>query len=88
MQAVHYLPSSKSASGIVKTGSGFLRGFLVSASASGLIRLYDNTAASGTVIIDQLAVFPGDSFDWPTEFKTGLYFQLVSGTATINLLYI
>jgi hypothetical protein len=85
---VHYRATSVSADGIVKTGGGFLHGFLVTASASGVIRLYDNTAASGTVIVDQLSVAAGDLIDLPVEFVTGLYFDLVSGTATVTILYI
>jgi hypothetical protein len=84
----HYLALSVSADTSVKTSQGFLRGIQVTASAAGVIRLYDNTAASGTVIIDQLAVFAGDSFEWPVEFQTGLFFDLVSGTATVTVLYI
>jgi hypothetical protein len=84
----HYLATSKSADALIKTGPGFLGGIQVTASASGIIRLYDNTAASGTVLIDQLAVFPGDCYEWRLEFTTGLYFDLVSGTATVTIFYI
>lgn len=84
----HYRATSLSADGLVKAGRGWLGAILVTSSASGVIRLYDNTAASGTVIVDQLGVYPGDTFDIPIEFQTGLYFDLVSGTATVTLLYI
>jgi hypothetical protein len=88
METVHYLATSMSADTSVKVGQGFLAAVIVTASASGVIRLYDNTAASGTVILDQIAVYPGDSFNLPVEFKTGLFFDLVSGTATVTILYI
>lgn len=88
MQTVHYRATSVSADTSVKVGLGFLAGLVVTASASGVIRLYDNTAASGTVILDQIAVYPGDSIELPVEFKTGLFFDLVSGTATVTILYI
>jgi hypothetical protein len=84
----HYRTTSLSADGLVKTGKGWLGAVIVTASASGVIRLYDNTAASGTVIFDQFPVFPGDSIDIPMEFQTGLYFDLVSGTATVSILFI
>lgn len=84
----HYLCKSKSASGLIKTGDGFLGGFLVTSSAAGVIRFYDNTAASGTVLIDQLTVYTGDTFDLRIEFRTGLFFNLVSGSATVSILYI
>lgn len=88
MMRVHYPSISVSADTKVKDGQGFLGPILVTASSSGVIRLYDNTAASGTVIIDQLAVSAGDTIDLPVEFKTGLFFDLVSGTATVTILYI
>lgn len=84
----HYLTLSLSADGSVKVGQGFLGGVQVTASTAGVIRLYDNNAASGTVIIDQIPVYAGDSFEWPTEFKTGLFFDLVSGSATVTVFYI
>lgn len=84
----HYRATSLSADGVVKTGKGFLGGLLVTSSASGVIRLYDNTAASGTVIVDQFAVNAGDSIDLPIQFNTGLFFDLVSGSATVTILYI
>lgn len=84
----HYLATSLSADGSVKVGGGFMKGVIVTASSSGVIRLYDSTAASGTVILDQIAVSAADSFELPVEFKNGLFFDLVSGTATVTILYI
>lgn len=88
MNRVHYRPISLSADGLVKTGQGFLDRVLVTASASGVIRLYDNTAASGTVLMDQITVYAGDCIKLPVEFQTGLFFDLVSGSATVTILYI
>jgi hypothetical protein len=84
----HYRCTSLSADGLVKSGKGYLGGFLVSASTAGVIRLYDNTAASGTVILDQFTVAAGDNVTFRVEFQTGLYFDLVSGTATVSILHI
>ena len=88
LPAVHYRPTSKSADALIKTGQGFLARVIVTASSVGVIRLYDNTAASGTVILDSLSVVAGDVVEIPVEFTTGLYFDLVSGTATVTILYI
>lgn len=89
VKKVHYRAISLSADGVVKDGPGFLGGVIVTASASGVIRLYDNaSAASGTVILDQTPVFPGDSLELPIEVVNGCYFDLVSGTATVTFLYI
>lgn len=83
----HYLPKALSADGLVKSGGGFMKGFIV-ASGSGTMKLWDNTAASGTVILDTISVIGTDSFEMPVEFKTGLYFNLVSGTLSVTILYI
>lgn len=83
-----YKPVSVSADALVKTGEGQFYRALVTASSSGVIRFYDNTAASGTVLIDQMTVYPGDIIDMPMQFTTGLYFDLVSGTATVTILYL
>jgi hypothetical protein len=84
----HYKAVSLSADGIVKTGPGFLGRVHVTASAAGVIRLYDSTSASGTVIIDQLAVTAASNFTFTIEFFTGLYFDLVSGTATVTITFL
>ncbi len=84
----HYKALSVSADALVATGRGFFGGLLVTASSAGVIRLYDNTAASGTVLVDQFAVYAGDALIFPLEYFTGLYFDLVSGTATVTILYL
>lgn len=73
---------------LVKTGEGWIYGFIVNASASGNIRLYDNTAASGTELFPSTAVFARDEYMFPVQFTNGLYFDLVSGTATVTIIYI
>ena len=78
------------ANGVVKKGPGALFGFIVVASSSGNIAFYDNTAASGTPLIPQRAVAAGDLVTFGgfgVKFNTGLYFNLVSGTATVRPLY-
>jgi hypothetical protein len=83
-----YRAKSVSADTAIKTGGGMFFRALVTASAAGVIRLYDSASASGTVIIDQINVYQGDVIDMPCEFDTGLFFDLVSGTATVTILYI
>lgn len=76
-----------SASGIVKSGAGRFSGFICTASSSGVVRLWDNTTATGTKILDSLAVSAGQIITIPggcTPFANGLYLELVSGTATIT----
>lgn len=83
-----YRAISVSADTLIKTGEGVAWCAYVTASSSGVIRFYDNTAASGTVIVDQVSVAAQDVIPMPCEFSTGLYFDLVSGTATVTVYYI
>lgn len=83
-----YNYKSLSADGSVKVGEGVALGCLVTASSSGVIRFYDNTAASGTVVVDQVSVGAGDWIPFPCQFNTGLYFDLVSGSATVTVFYV
>lgn len=76
-----------SASAILKTGVGRLSGFVVTASSSGVIKIWKNTAASGDLMFDTLSVTAGQVVAIPNGmagFSIGLYFELVSGTATIS----
>ncbi len=84
-----YRAISLSADGVVKDGPGYAYGVYVTASSSGVIRFYDNaSAASGTVILDQVSVSAQDFIPMPVEYVNGLYFDLVSGSATVTIYYI
>jgi hypothetical protein len=88
MEILCWLPKSASADALVKTGPGRLWKVLVTSSSAGVIRLYDNTSAAATVILDQSTVVAGDEIELLCEFQNGLYFDLVSGSATVTILYI
>jgi hypothetical protein len=79
-----------SASGLLITGKGQLTGFMISTSAvSGTATFYDNTAGSGTKIVEVIVstghpaiVFLSDAFS--PRFATGLYLALAASmTATV-----
>ena len=76
------------ASGAIKASPGYLAGIVCVASSSGVIAVYDNTAGSGTVIYTA-SIAAGAVVSFPAQIyaTTGLYFTLVSGTATINVLW-
>lgn len=76
------------ASGLVKTGEGDCHLVLISASTSLNIRLYDNTAASGTVIVASMGVEAKEEYDIPAHFGTGLYVEFVSGAGSLTVFYI
>jgi hypothetical protein len=76
------------ASGLVKTGAGNVYGIIVSSHTSGTIKLWDNTAGSGTVVVDTMTL--GASERWiplfGMAFGTGLYVT-IGGTANITIAY-
>lgn len=80
------------ASGVVKASPGELYGIVVTASTAGIVRIFDNaSAASGTELYNsvvaltagQVVTFGGIGI----RAKRGLYLELVSGTATVNVLF-
>lgn len=79
---------AQSASGLVKTGEGDCVLVLVSSSSSAVLNIYDNTAASGTKIVDSLAVDAKEEYDIPAHFTTGLYVELASGTGKWTVFFI
>jgi hypothetical protein len=72
---------------LVATGAGFLCGiFVASASGSPTIKLWDNTAASGTVLVNTFTPAAGTWYPLPFHFKTGLYLD-VGGTVDVTVSY-
>ena len=76
------------ASALIKTGAGVLKGIVVNSHSSGKLKLWDNTAGTGTVIFDEITFAAGPNFiSLPAvEFSTGLY-ATVGGTADITILW-
>jgi len=76
------------ASGTVKVGDGVLLGVIVSSSTSLTIKLWDNTAASGTVLVDTTAAITAPTFiPMPVAFGTGL-FATLGGTGSAAFVYL
>ncbi len=74
----------------IKSGVGTLYGIIVNSHASGTLKLWDNTAGSGTVIMNTYT-FPAGSgiymFPHGVNFNTGL-FATVGGTLDYTILYV
>lgn len=70
---------NQSASATIKSGAGDLIGIYVNSTSSGNLKIYDNTAASGTVILNTFAPSAGWN-PMPFHFATGLTVQVASGT--------
>jgi hypothetical protein len=83
-----YSYKSLAASGIVKTGPGIGVMLHITSSASLTIKLWDNTAASGTVIEATFPVAVKEQILIPAEFQTGLYIEFVAGTGSLTAYFI
>lgn len=71
---------------VVKSGSGFLHTITVSGGTAGIITVYDNTAASGTVIVAFASTNALNTYIFNETFGTGL--TIVTAAATqINISY-
>lgn len=72
----------------IVTGSGSLAGIVVNSHTNGTLKLWDNTAGSGTVILNTITFASGPQvilFPFPISFYTGL-FATVGGTIDYTLL--
>ena len=78
-----------SASALIKTGAGRLKGFCVNSHSSGTLKLWDNTSAATTVLLDTITFAAGSGLIFPfpdVEFGTGLY-ATIGGTADITIFW-
>ena len=77
-----------SASALIKTGAGVVKGIVVNSHASGTLKLWDNTSAATTVLLNTITFAAGPNFiKLPSiEFSTGLY-ATIGGTADITILW-
>jgi len=77
-----------SASALVATGSGELVGVVINSHTSGTLKLWDNTAGSGTVICETISFAVGERFIplFGITFGTGVY-ATIGGTANITIAY-
>lgn len=76
------------ASALIKTGAGVLKGIVVNSHSSGTLKLWDNTTNAVPVIFNTITFAAGPNFiKLPAvEFSTGLY-ATIGGTADITLLW-
>ena len=78
-----------SASALIKTGAGRVKGFMVNSHSSGTLKLWDNTSAATTVLLNTITFAAGSGlmFNLPdVEFSTGLY-ATIGGTADITIFW-
>lgn len=66
-----------SASTLIRTGSGHLLGiFVASASATPTIKVWDNTSAAGSIIVNTFTPVAGTFYPLPFAYSTGLYVSI------------
>ena len=76
--------SNISASTLIKTGEGVLRGMYVNSTSTGTIKLWDNTSAAGTVINNTITPAIGYHDLGGVVFSTGLY-ATIANTLDVTL---
>jgi hypothetical protein len=80
----------------IKTGAGVMGGFIIpTLVAGGTVKIYDNTAGSGTVLLDTYTVPAtittgmGPHFvPWPVAFGTGLTVVATGAAMVVDILYL
>ena len=84
-----YVNVTQAAAATLKTGPGTFYGFTCTASTAGTITVYDNTAASGTVLFTKSALAVGEVVHFGglgMAAKNGVH-VVAGGTCTVNVLY-
>lgn len=79
------------ASGVIKAAPGTLRKLVINSHSSGVIRLWNNaSAASGTAFGGAMTLAAGERTVevGPAYFTTGIFLEIVSGSANITPLYL
>lgn len=74
------------ASALVKTGYGTLKGMYVNSTTAGTIKFWDNTSAATTVINNTITPAVGYHNLGSVAFTTGLY-ATIGGTLDVTLHY-
>lgn len=67
-----------SSSQAISSGKGKLLGIFVASTSSGTIKVWDNTAASGTVIVNTFTPSAAAFYPIPAKYSTGLYVTLAN----------
>lgn len=87
---VGYRNVTQAAAATLKTGPAKLFGLMVTASTAGTVTIYDNTAASGTVLFTKSSLAVGEVIHFGgvgLAANTGLH-VVCGGTATVNVMFV
>ncbi len=83
------LTTNGTASALIRTGKGRFYGVSVNSHSSGTLKFWDNTEASGTVLLNTITLAAGPqviSLPEPLAFETGLYLTK-GGTVDYTVIY-
>lgn len=69
-----------------KTGRGVLRRILITETAAGAVTVYDNTAASGTILAAFKASVGEGNYEFNVRFGTGLTI-LTAGASKVTVIW-
>ncbi len=85
---IGYKNVTQAAAATLKTGPARFYGFTCTASTGGSITVYDNTAASGTVLFTKASLAVGDIVSLPFGVAAGNGLHVVAGgTCTLNVFF-
>ena len=77
-------PVNLSASGVVSNAQGAILGVFCASSSSGTLKLWNNTAGSGAIIVNTFSLVAATYYPIPASFAIGCY-ATIGGTADITL---
>lgn len=79
--------SNISASALIKTGTGRLRGLFCASTTGGTLKLWDNTSAATTILVNTFSLTAATYYDMAdVRFATGVY-ATITNAADITLFY-
>lgn len=83
-----YTYKNISASGLVKTGNGRIKGVIINSHTAGTLKLWDAVSAAVPVICNTMTFAVGERFVplFNIEFTIGLY-ATIGGAADITIVY-
>jgi hypothetical protein len=85
--AVYYKTTNITASALIQTGVTKLGGIFCASSTSGTAKVWNNTAASGTVCVNTFTLVAGTYYPLPAVLNGGCYIT-IANTADITVFYL
>jgi len=84
--AIYYKFTNLTASALIQSGSTRLGGIFCASSSAGTAKIWDSTAASGTVCVNTFTLVAGTYHQIPADLKNGCYIT-IGGTTDCTVFY-